>query len=192
MKIAFGLAVWSFAAALTAGPALADCDPRPDGVDPDIGYRVGHYSAPVPECAPGAPNIGFEEAKRLHDAGGAVFVDVTPIDGSDPDPFDGTWAVPEPHMSVPGAIWLPEAGRGKPEPWLENYLRDNLDRLIAASPGKPVIVFCRSDCWGSWNAAKRAASWGYANLRWYAEGIGDWEANKLPLEQADPVPAEVN
>ena len=178
-------------AALTATANAAECNPMPDGVDADAGYRVGHYSAAVPECAPGAPVIAYEEVKTLAASGGAILLDVTPIDGSDPDPFDGTWAVPQPHETIPGATWLPETGRGKPEPWLEKYLRSNLDRLIAEKPGLPVIVFCRVDCWGSWNAAKRLAAWDYKNIRWYPRGIDDWRDSNLPLEIGDPVPAEV-
>jgi PQQ-dependent catabolism-associated CXXCW motif protein len=171
--------------------AASECDPMPDGVDPDAGYRIGHYSATVPDCAPGAPVIAYADVRALAQSGGAILIDVTPIDGSDPDPFDGTWALPHPHETIPGATWLPETGRGKPEPWLEKYLRSNLDRLIAENPGLPVIVFCNADCWGSWNAAKRIAAWGYENIRWYPRGIEDWRDNALPLEIGDPVPAEV-
>jgi rhodanese-related sulfurtransferase len=39
----------------------------------------------------------------------------------------------------------------------------------------------------SWNAVKRAASWGYTQLYWYRDGIDAWEAAKLPTENAEPV-----
>ncbi len=171
---------------------MPPCDPVPEGVD--AGYRIGHYGATVPKCAPGAPVIAFADVKALAAGSGAILLDVTPIDGSDPDPFDGTWgagALPRPHETIPGATWLPETGRGKPEPWLQKYLQSNLDKRIADKPGVPVIVFCRADCWGSWNAAKRLAAWGYKNIRWYPRGITDWRDNSLPLEIGDPVPAEV-
>ena len=187
--VALLAALWI--AIVTAPAIAAQCDPMPDGVVPDIGYRVGHYSAAVPDCAPGAALIIFSEVKALAASGNAILLDVTPIDGSDPDPFDGTWGLPHPHETIPAATWLPETGRGKPEPWLEKYLRSNLDKLITEKPGLPVIVFCRLDCWGSWNAAKRLAAWGYQDIRWYPRGIEDWRANALPLEIADPVPAEV-
>ena len=183
-------ATLSFAILASAAHA-AECNPMPDGVDPDAGYRIGHYSAPVPDCAPGAALIAYEDVKMLAASGRAILLDVTPIDGSDPDPFDGTWGLPHPHETIPGATWLPETGRGKPEPWLEKYLRSNLDKLIAEKPGVPVIVFCRLDCWGSWNAAKRLAAWDYHDIHWYRRGIEDWRDNALPLEIADPVPAEV-
>ena len=186
---AIATALWLATSATLA--SAAECNPKPDGVDADAGYRIGHYSAPVPDCVPGAATIAHEGAKALAASGGAILLDVSPIDGSDPDPFDGTWAVPDPHETIPGATWLPETGRGKPEPWLERYFRTNIDQLIADKPGLPIIVFCNADCWGSWNAAKRLAAWGYRNVVWYPRGIGDWRDNALPLQFVEPVAADV-
>jgi rhodanese-related sulfurtransferase len=39
----------------------------------------------------------------------------------------------------------------------------------------------------SWNAAKRAASWGYRRVYWYRDGTDGWEAAKLLLTEAEPV-----
>ena len=40
---------------------------------------------------------------------------------------------------------------------------------------KPLVVFCHPDCWGSWNAAKRAILYGYTDVQWYEEGIEGWQ-----------------
>jgi hypothetical protein len=40
----------------------------------------------------------------------------------------------------------------------------------------------------SWNAAKRAQSFGYTQFNWYPEGTDGWEAAGLPLEEKRPVP----
>ena len=40
----------------------------------------------------------------------------------------------------------------------------------------------------SWNAAKRAAGWGYTQIYWYRDGINGWEAAKLPMKDIEPVP----
>jgi len=66
-----------------------------------------------------------------------------------------------------------------------------LNRRPGRSPGDFDWKIPRADCWGSWNAAKRLAAWGYDDIRWYPRGIDDWRDNALPLEIADPVPAEV-
>jgi rhodanese-related sulfurtransferase len=33
----------------------------------------------------------------------------------------------------------------------------------------------------SWNAAKRALSYGYTNVAWYPEGTDGWQRANLPL-----------
>ena len=40
----------------------------------------------------------------------------------------------------------------------------------------------------SWNAAKRAAIWGYTQVYWYRDGMDGWEAANLPTQIAEPVP----
>ena len=40
----------------------------------------------------------------------------------------------------------------------------------------------------SWNAAKRAASWGYKQIYWYPDGIDGWDAANLPTADAEPAP----
>jgi hypothetical protein len=40
----------------------------------------------------------------------------------------------------------------------------------------------------SWNAAKRALSWGYRQVYWYRDGIEVWQQFDLPTEVVDPVP----
>ena len=40
----------------------------------------------------------------------------------------------------------------------------------------------------SWNAAKRAISYGYSNVHWYPEGTDGWAEAGLPLAGAEPVP----
>ena len=40
------------------------------------------------------------------------------------------------------------------------------------------MFYCRSDCWLSWNAARRAHQLGYRQLYWYRAG--------LPLVPAQP------
>jgi PQQ-dependent catabolism-associated CXXCW motif protein len=43
-----------------------------------------------------------------------------------------------------------------------------------------------TDCWMSWNAAKRAVEWGYSSVIWYPAGADGWEDAKLPLEEHRP------
>ncbi|WP_404942704.1 rhodanese-like domain-containing protein, partial [Pseudomonas poae] len=50
------------------------------------------------------------------------------------------------------------------------------------------VFYCRSDCWLSWNAVKRAANLGYTSVYWYRDGLDAWEAAKLPVATAQPEP----
>ena len=54
--------------------------------------------------------------------------------------------------------------------------------------GAPLLFYCVTDCWMSWNAAKRALSWGYTRIYWYRDGIEVWQQFDLPTELVDPIP----
>ena len=40
----------------------------------------------------------------------------------------------------------------------------------------------------SWNAAKRALTYGYSQVYWFPEGTDGWDAAGLPLEPSEPEP----
>ena|SRR5260221_13984569 len=72
-------------------------------------------------------------------------------------------------------------------PELEAYFRTNLERGTNGRLDTPIVFYCRADCWMSWNATKRAASWGYTHVFWYRDGTDGWAAANLPLAPAEPV-----
>jgi rhodanese-related sulfurtransferase len=39
----------------------------------------------------------------------------------------------------------------------------------------------------SWNAARRAAEWGYSRVHWYPEGTTGWVAAGLELTRSRPL-----
>jgi len=51
-----------------------------------------------------------------------------------------------------------------------------------------IVMYCQADCWMSWNAAKRALSFGYSNIAWYPDGTDGWERANLPTVEAQPKP----
>ena len=51
-----------------------------------------------------------------------------------------------------------------------------------------MVFYCLADCWMSWNAAKRAAAWGWRQVLWYRDGMDGWEAAGLPTEELHPAP----
>ena len=91
-------------------------------------------------------------------------------------------------MSIPGSIWLPDTGYGALAAATEDYLKQGLARATGGDKAKLLVVYCQASCWMSWNAAKRALSFGYANVAWYPDGTDGWEAAGLPLVEAQPEP----
>jgi PQQ-dependent catabolism-associated CXXCW motif protein len=94
----------------------------------------------------------------------------------------------KPRHNIPGSMWLPDTGYGRLATETEAYLRDGLARASAGRRDALLVIYCQADCWMSWNAAKRALSYGYSNVVWYPEGTDGWELEDLPLADAQPEP----
>lgn len=163
-----------------AGPAAAQV-PEPDG------YRGEPYRAPVPATLQGAAVIDGAQAIRMQ-ADGVPFLDVLPRKVRPADlPPDTVWREP-PHETIPGAVWLWDTGYENLAPAEQARLERGLQKATAGDPAAPVVIFCRSDCWMSWNAAKRAVALGYTGVHWFAGGVEDWTAaGGAPLVTATPV-----
>ena len=89
-------------------------------------------------------------------------------------------------------MWLPNTGFGVLPVPEESYLQDNLRRLTGGDAATPVVFFCEADCWMSWNAARRAVSWGYTAVIWYPHGTDGWAEAGLPLAETTPEPRAAN
>lgn len=154
------------------------------------GYRIAEFMAAVPQSVPGAVTVGTTAVRSLVEAGGAVLVDVLPAP-SKPDglPPTALW-MPLERRNIAGSAWLPNVGYGQLSEELEDYFRGNLERLTGGSLDRKIVIYCLTDCWMSWNAARRAVSCGYTAVYWYPEGTTGWEAAGLPLETGVPVPMD--
>lgn len=174
-------------AALLAAPVWAGSGGE---FDPATGYRISRYQAPVPDEVPGGRRVGFDEVERLVREKSAILIDVLPTDGEGADPETGAWSLRHPHRSIPGAVWLPDVGRGRLDAGLEHYFAAELQRLTGGDKARPLVIFCQSDCWMGWNAAMRAARLGYLSVLWYAEGSDGWRDWDGNLNEAVPVPMQ--
>ena len=164
---------------------------RPELFHPETGYRIDLHRAPTPQdIPPPAKRVSALRAKVLM-AKGAVVLDVYGAAQSRYDELDGTWLVSEPRMSLPGAVWLPEVGRGVLEPEMERYLAREVERLTEGAKAKAIVVFCVADCWMSWNAAQRIAGLGYLRVFWLRLGTDGWRDLGWPMEPVTPVPVAV-
>lgn len=162
--------------------------------DPQTGYRTSRYRAPVTLDCPGAIRIDFDDVRALVRDRQAVLLDVMAAEGGGADPKTGAWRLTKSRQNIPGSHWLPDVGKGFLAAGMESYFRSNLQRLTGGDKAKPIIIYCLADCWMGWNAAKRAASWGYTGVHWYPEGTDgwrDWDGNLAPAEPVAMSPADV-
>lgn len=176
---------------LVAAAVLTGMAPAPAPNDPALfdaeGYRSARYRAPVKADPAPARTISLAAALALDPAGGALFIDVTPAEGGVRDPASGVWTLAAEHLTIPGAVWLPETGRAPVDARLWAALEARIIAARAKAPRTPVILFCRIDCWMSWNAARRLASRGIADVRWLAEGTDGWHGAGRSLVAAVPI-----
>lgn len=165
-------------AALLATPVWA--------LDEPDGYRHSDYDAPVPDTITGGLRIEDEAAYALWVAGNVPFIDVMPtLKRPKGLPDDAIWQGRS-RMSVPGAIWLPDAGYGTLDAKAEAQFREGLIEATEGQKDKPVVFLCRADCWMSWNAARRAIEWGYTRVFWYAFGSTGWSFQDYPMQRLQP------
>jgi len=161
-----------------AGAAnAAETVPEPDD------YRMEEFRAPVPATLEGATVVHTEGAYALWRAG-VAFVDVMPRNEKPKDlPADTLW-IDKPRDSIPGAVWVPNVGYGRIHPERDAYFRAALAEETGGDTDAPVVLFCRADCWMSWNASRRAIrDYGYTRVFWYPEGTDGWEEAGHPLEE---------
>jgi PQQ-dependent catabolism-associated CXXCW motif protein len=170
----------SFAFAFIANLVAHAQPPEPEG------YRMDDYRAPSPATVPGGVLLDTDAAHQLWESGAAVWIDVLPAPRRPENlPPSALW-MPLRHRDIPGSLWLPDIGRGALSPDVEGYFRDHLATATKLRKDAAVVFYCLADCWMSWNAAKRAASWGYTQIYWYRDGTDGWDAAKLPMQNAEP------
>jgi PQQ-dependent catabolism-associated CXXCW motif protein len=171
---------FTFASAL---PARAQENaPEPEG------YRTDNYRSPVPATLVGARVLATGEAEAIWRAGTGIFIDVLPHAPKPQNLPAGTIWREKPRLNIPGSIWLPDTGYGTLAAATEDYLRHGLARASGDNRATLLVFYCLVDCWMSWNAAKRALSYGYANVAWYPEGTDGWQRAGLPVAESQPAP----
>ncbi|WP_437880374.1 PQQ-dependent catabolism-associated CXXCW motif protein [Pseudomonas sp. LRF_L74] len=148
------------------------------------GYRQTQYRSPTPHDAEGATTLDTPALQALlRDNPRTLLIDV----------YRQQWlndrfiAEQPPHANLPGSTWLANVGDGHLEPLWQAYFEDNLNRLSEQRKDRPLVFYCKSDCWLSWNAIKRARTLGYNALYWYRDGIDAWHQAGLPLQPAQAV-----
>ena len=172
----------ALAVAALAVPAFAQ---QQEPFEPE-GYRGDNYRAPVPATLAGARVLNTAEAEAIWRAGSGAYVDVLPRPPKPKNLPAGTVWRDAPRKNIPGSIWLPDTGYGSLPPAMDDYLQRGLAQAARGDKSALLVIYCLADCWMSWNAAKRALTYGYSNIAWYPEGTDGWERAKLPTEEAQP------
>jgi PQQ-dependent catabolism-associated CXXCW motif protein len=186
------------AAAAMAGIVLAE-GVRADGASPPEpdGYRTRALRAPTPATLSGARVLDLAGLDAMLAAGRTpvpVLIDVGPADIKPANlPAESLW-LPT-HRSIPGAVWLPGAGLGEMAPDREALLLDKVAALTGGDRGAPIVVFCKPDCWASWNLGRRLVLAGYGSVSWFPGGVDVWQeahptapVEAMPGWEADPPP----
>ncbi len=168
------------ATALLAGPAFAAPVEEPPG------FRLSDYRAPTPAGVTGAVTVDTAAARTLLERGAAIPIYVQKLDRSS---LPGApWLLSKPFAQIPGSVWLPNVGLGAPDPATLAWFQAQLDRLTGGDRARGLLFYCLSDCWLSWNAAKRAVLAGHTGVHWYPAGVDGWAEAGLPTENAQPLP----
>lgn len=164
--------------------------PSPVGPPPPEpnSYRTDKYRSPVPLTLKGATVLSSSQAMKVWSEGHAVFIDVYPHPPKPAGLPPGTIWRETTHMTIENADWLPNVGYGALSSRYENYFKHNLEKLTAGDKAKPLVFFCLRNCWMSWNAAKRALSFGYTNVSWFRDGTDGWQEIGGLVVDAHPLP----
>jgi PQQ-dependent catabolism-associated CXXCW motif protein len=161
---------------------------RASEVEEPLGYRHEQYRAPTPATLTGATTIDTSTAEQLWREGRAVFVDVMPHDPRPAELPAGTVWRERRRDNIPGSVWLVNVGYGALSSEIEAYFQRSLQEVTAGDRRRALVFYCQSDCWMSWNAAKRALASGYPHVLWYSDGTDGWSRAGLPLAEARPRP----
>ena len=150
------------------------------------GFKMDHYRDPVPDGLAGATVMHTPELARYISAAHPILIDVLPAPVPPPDARPDLPRLPLPHRDVPGSLWWPDVGRGALSPALEARFKSELVEATHGQRTAPVVFYCLSQCWMSWNAAKRAVLYGYRHVIWYPDGADGWMARGYASVIAEP------
>jgi PQQ-dependent catabolism-associated CXXCW motif protein len=179
------LARLTAAALLTLGVAAAPADSPVNVPEPD-GFHTGPQQGYTPPTLKGAVVLDIDGLDRVVAEARPVLIDVALADrrpaGMAPDK---PW-LPA-HRSIPGAVWMPNAGAAPLDPAHEALFLARVADLTSGDRTKPIVTFCHPDCWGSWNAGKRLVQAGYTAVHWFPAGIEGWqERHETAVLKEDP------
>lgn len=163
---------------IASASASAEAVPEPEG------FWSGPINSEVPATVRGGKVIHTEELAQLLKQDKPLVIDVS----NQPKRPEGLapeapW-LPLPQQVIPGSIWLPGAGIADIAPETDAAFRTLLTQKSGGDLDHLIVIYCHERCWLSWNAAKRAISYGYRHVHWFPEGVEGWRAAGNPTVTA--------
>lgn len=177
VRAAWGLVAVAYA--VFASYASAEV-PEPQG------YWMGPLHGEVPATLSGARVVHAHDLALLLEHGNLVLIDAASAPRKPGNLPAGTIWKPVPHENIAASIWIPGIGEGTIEKNVEAYFRERVSMLTGNDLDRPLVFYCHPMCRASWNAAKRALTYGYRNIIWYPEGAEGWQDAGHPLAAAEP------
>ena len=157
-----------------------------DDVKEPEGFWSGPINSDVPETISGGKVLHVRELTQLLEQTKPVVIDVSNEPKRPPDMApDAVW-LPLPQQVIPGSAWLPGVGMADIAPETDALFRKYLSQSTGNDLDHAVVIYCHERCWLSWNAAKRAISYGYRRVYWFPEGIEGWRASGKSTVVAKP------
>jgi PQQ-dependent catabolism-associated CXXCW motif protein len=150
------------------------------------GFWSGPINSDVPATISGGKVLHVQELARLLQHTNPVVIDVANEPKRPPGmASDAPW-LPLPQQVIPGSAWLPGVGMADIAPETDALFRKHLSQSTGGDLDHAVVIYCHERCWLSWNAAKRAISYGYRRVYWFPEGVEGWRASGKPTVVAKP------
>jgi len=147
---------------------------------------MGAAHGPVATTIHGGKVIHTRALAALLKTDAVMVVDVSDAPRRPEHMAAGAVWLPLPHRAIPGAEWIPGAGLGAIPPAIDKLFRERLALGTHKDPTHELVIYCHASCWLSWNAAKRAMSYGYNSVYWFADGMEGWRRAGLPTVVAEP------
>ena len=147
------------------------------GVPPTATLRLNDFDAPTPLRIEGARTITTGALQQMMASNRPpLLVDV--IGGQQ-------------SISLPGAVWMREAGAGRHiDDDVQAWFDYHLSKHTGGDKSRALVIFCASRmCWLAHNATLRAVDLGYTEVYWYRGGRDSWQAAGLPLTPVAPPPS---
>jgi PQQ-dependent catabolism-associated CXXCW motif protein len=184
--------VLAVTSAPAAAPVLNSASAAPPAAKTSVtpepaGYWTGPINSAVPATITGGKVIHDAHVLRtLLKRPETVVVDVSNAPRRPDNLATGAPWLPLPHHAIPGSLWIPGVGLGEIPPAVDEFFRRQLASATSGNLSRRVVIYCHQACWLSWNAAKRAISYGYRNVYWFSEGVEGWKAAHFPTAVIEP------